>query len=230
MGHAAGAAMDSQDTLAFSVLSGVRPMIETVPLARSGGLRADDSRPTARKAGLAPVPAWREVGRIVVPRTHRSPPRRQCRLGTARRHDWRRSADNHSSHLRCKSSRALRYPSGFGEWSCRDCVRCRISLWRRRSTSERRDRRRLHLLPGAGDRPFAEQVMMHAGITYLKFFMSRSPAILFVILGEVGVLLEDHEFAGEQGRVGDSRLCVFNSRLRQLFSRLDDSGILSSSH
>jgi hypothetical protein len=149
------------------------------------------------------VPAWREVGRIVVPRTHRSPPRRQCRLGTARRHDWRRSADNHSSHLRCKSSRALRYPSGFGEWSCRDCVRCRISLWRRRSTSERRDRRRLHLLPGAGDRPFAEQVMMHAGITYLKFFMSRSPAILFVILGEVGVLLEDHEFAGEQGRVGD---------------------------
>jgi D-arabinose 1-dehydrogenase-like Zn-dependent alcohol dehydrogenase len=33
VGHAAGASIDSQDTLSFSVLSGVRPMIETMPLA-----------------------------------------------------------------------------------------------------------------------------------------------------------------------------------------------------
>ena len=32
VGHAAGASIDSQDTLGFSALSGVRPMIETVPL------------------------------------------------------------------------------------------------------------------------------------------------------------------------------------------------------
>ena len=35
MGHAAGASIDSQDTLTFSTLSGVRPMIETMPLARA---------------------------------------------------------------------------------------------------------------------------------------------------------------------------------------------------
>ncbi len=35
VGHAAGAAMDLQDTLAFGMLSGVRPMIETVLLARA---------------------------------------------------------------------------------------------------------------------------------------------------------------------------------------------------
>ncbi|MGC1579249.1 MAG: alcohol dehydrogenase [Beijerinckiaceae bacterium] len=35
VGHAAGASIDSQDTLAFSALSGVRPMIETMPLARA---------------------------------------------------------------------------------------------------------------------------------------------------------------------------------------------------
>lgn len=34
-GHASGASIDSQDTLAFSALSGVRPMIETVPLDRA---------------------------------------------------------------------------------------------------------------------------------------------------------------------------------------------------
>lgn len=33
VGHAAGTSMDAQDTLAFSALSGVRPMIETMPLA-----------------------------------------------------------------------------------------------------------------------------------------------------------------------------------------------------
>lgn len=33
VGHASGASIDSEDTLAFSVLSGVRPMIETMPLA-----------------------------------------------------------------------------------------------------------------------------------------------------------------------------------------------------
>ena len=31
-GHASGTSVDSEDTLAFSVLSGVRPMIETRPL------------------------------------------------------------------------------------------------------------------------------------------------------------------------------------------------------
>ena len=35
VGHAAGASIDSQDTLAFSALSGVRPIIETMPLARA---------------------------------------------------------------------------------------------------------------------------------------------------------------------------------------------------
>jgi D-arabinose 1-dehydrogenase-like Zn-dependent alcohol dehydrogenase len=36
VGHASGASIDSQDTLAFSALSGVRPMIETVPLEQAG--------------------------------------------------------------------------------------------------------------------------------------------------------------------------------------------------
>jgi D-arabinose 1-dehydrogenase-like Zn-dependent alcohol dehydrogenase len=35
-GHASGTSMDSQETLAFSTLSGVRPMIETLPLERAG--------------------------------------------------------------------------------------------------------------------------------------------------------------------------------------------------
>jgi D-arabinose 1-dehydrogenase-like Zn-dependent alcohol dehydrogenase len=35
VGHAAGTSMDEQDALAFSALSGVRPMIETMPLARA---------------------------------------------------------------------------------------------------------------------------------------------------------------------------------------------------
>ncbi len=35
VGHASGTSMDSQDTLAFSALSGVRPTIETVPLERA---------------------------------------------------------------------------------------------------------------------------------------------------------------------------------------------------
>jgi D-arabinose 1-dehydrogenase-like Zn-dependent alcohol dehydrogenase len=34
-GHASGTARDSEDTLAFSVLSDVRPMIETLPLERA---------------------------------------------------------------------------------------------------------------------------------------------------------------------------------------------------
>jgi D-arabinose 1-dehydrogenase-like Zn-dependent alcohol dehydrogenase len=34
-GHASGTSMDSQDTLAFSALSGIRPMIETLPLERA---------------------------------------------------------------------------------------------------------------------------------------------------------------------------------------------------
>jgi len=35
-GHASGTSMDSQDTLAFSALQGVRPRIETMPLERAG--------------------------------------------------------------------------------------------------------------------------------------------------------------------------------------------------
>jgi D-arabinose 1-dehydrogenase-like Zn-dependent alcohol dehydrogenase len=35
-GHASGTSKDSEDTLAFSVLTNVRPMIETVPLERAG--------------------------------------------------------------------------------------------------------------------------------------------------------------------------------------------------
>jgi D-arabinose 1-dehydrogenase-like Zn-dependent alcohol dehydrogenase len=35
VGHASGASIDSQDTLAFSTLSNVRPMIETMPLAHA---------------------------------------------------------------------------------------------------------------------------------------------------------------------------------------------------
>jgi D-arabinose 1-dehydrogenase-like Zn-dependent alcohol dehydrogenase len=35
VGHASGASIDSQDTMAFSALSGVRPMIETVPLEQA---------------------------------------------------------------------------------------------------------------------------------------------------------------------------------------------------
>jgi D-arabinose 1-dehydrogenase-like Zn-dependent alcohol dehydrogenase len=35
VGHASGTSIDSEDTLDFSVLSGVRPMIETVPLERA---------------------------------------------------------------------------------------------------------------------------------------------------------------------------------------------------
>ncbi|MFT4119917.1 alcohol dehydrogenase [Bradyrhizobium sp.] len=35
VGHASGASIDSQDTLSFSSLSGVRPMIETMPLERA---------------------------------------------------------------------------------------------------------------------------------------------------------------------------------------------------
>jgi D-arabinose 1-dehydrogenase-like Zn-dependent alcohol dehydrogenase len=48
VGHAAGASIDSQDTLAFSVLSGVRPMIETMPLARAPEAYARMMRGDAR--------------------------------------------------------------------------------------------------------------------------------------------------------------------------------------
>ena len=44
-GHASGTSQDSEDTLRFSALTGVRPMIETVPLSeRAGRLRQDDER------------------------------------------------------------------------------------------------------------------------------------------------------------------------------------------
>jgi D-arabinose 1-dehydrogenase-like Zn-dependent alcohol dehydrogenase len=48
VGHAAGASIDSQDTLAFSALSGVRPMIETMPLARAAEAYARMMRGDAR--------------------------------------------------------------------------------------------------------------------------------------------------------------------------------------
>jgi D-arabinose 1-dehydrogenase-like Zn-dependent alcohol dehydrogenase len=48
VGHAAGASIDSQDTLAFSALSGVRPMIETLPLARASEAYARMMRGDAR--------------------------------------------------------------------------------------------------------------------------------------------------------------------------------------
>ena len=35
-GHASGTSRDSEDTLSFSVLAGIRPMIETFPLERAG--------------------------------------------------------------------------------------------------------------------------------------------------------------------------------------------------
>ena len=48
VGHASGAAIDSQDTLAFSALSGVRPMIERMPLARAAEAYARMMRGDAR--------------------------------------------------------------------------------------------------------------------------------------------------------------------------------------
>ena len=42
VGHAAGASIDSEDTLGFSALSGVRPMIETMPLASAPEARASE--------------------------------------------------------------------------------------------------------------------------------------------------------------------------------------------
>jgi propanol-preferring alcohol dehydrogenase len=34
-GHASGTSQDSEDTLRFSALTGIRPMIETVPLSEA---------------------------------------------------------------------------------------------------------------------------------------------------------------------------------------------------
>ncbi|HYZ40332.1 MAG TPA: zinc-binding dehydrogenase [Stellaceae bacterium] len=48
VGHAAGASIDSQDTLGFSALSGVRPMIETMPLSRAPEAYARMMRAEAR--------------------------------------------------------------------------------------------------------------------------------------------------------------------------------------
>jgi D-arabinose 1-dehydrogenase-like Zn-dependent alcohol dehydrogenase len=48
VGHAAGTAIDSEDTLAFSLLSGVRPMIEKMPLARAPEAYARMMRGDAR--------------------------------------------------------------------------------------------------------------------------------------------------------------------------------------
>jgi D-arabinose 1-dehydrogenase-like Zn-dependent alcohol dehydrogenase len=48
VGHAAGASIDSQDTLGFSALSGVRPMIETMPLSRAPEAYARMMRAQAR--------------------------------------------------------------------------------------------------------------------------------------------------------------------------------------
>jgi D-arabinose 1-dehydrogenase-like Zn-dependent alcohol dehydrogenase len=48
VGHASGASIDSEDTLAFTVLSGMRPMIETMPLARAAEAYARMMRGRAR--------------------------------------------------------------------------------------------------------------------------------------------------------------------------------------
>jgi D-arabinose 1-dehydrogenase-like Zn-dependent alcohol dehydrogenase len=48
VGHASGTSMDSQDTLSFSALSGVRPMIETMPLDRATEAYARMMRGEAR--------------------------------------------------------------------------------------------------------------------------------------------------------------------------------------
>jgi len=48
VGHAAGASIDSEDTLTFSALSGVRPMIETMPLERAPEAYARMMRGDAR--------------------------------------------------------------------------------------------------------------------------------------------------------------------------------------
>jgi D-arabinose 1-dehydrogenase-like Zn-dependent alcohol dehydrogenase len=48
VGHASGAEIGSQDTLNFSALSGVRPMIETMPLARAPEAYARMMRGDAR--------------------------------------------------------------------------------------------------------------------------------------------------------------------------------------
>jgi D-arabinose 1-dehydrogenase-like Zn-dependent alcohol dehydrogenase len=48
VGHASGASIDSQDTLAFSTLMGVRPMIETMPLASAAEAYARMMRGDAR--------------------------------------------------------------------------------------------------------------------------------------------------------------------------------------
>jgi D-arabinose 1-dehydrogenase-like Zn-dependent alcohol dehydrogenase len=48
VGHASGASIESQDTLAFSTMSNVRPMIETMPLARGAEAYARMMRGEAR--------------------------------------------------------------------------------------------------------------------------------------------------------------------------------------
>ena len=48
VGHAAGASINSEDTLVFSALTGVRPMIETMPLARAPEAYARMMRGDAR--------------------------------------------------------------------------------------------------------------------------------------------------------------------------------------
>jgi D-arabinose 1-dehydrogenase-like Zn-dependent alcohol dehydrogenase len=48
VGHAAGTSIDAQDALAFSILSGVRPMIETVPFTRAAEAYARMMRGDAR--------------------------------------------------------------------------------------------------------------------------------------------------------------------------------------
>ena len=48
VGHASGASIDSEDTLAFSALSGVRPMIETMHLERAPEAYARMMRGDAR--------------------------------------------------------------------------------------------------------------------------------------------------------------------------------------
>ena len=73
MGHAAGASIDSQDTLAFSALSGVRPMIDRLNIDAYHDEPAADREPVdrrrhrlgARKRGSGTQPPWRRASRAV---------------------------------------------------------------------------------------------------------------------------------------------------------------------
>src|SRR5262249_11499856 len=84
-GHASGGSIDSQDTLAFSALSGVRPMIQTMPLARAAEACARMMRGDARLRMVLTM-AWpNEAAGLPLALRCGSHIRRPRRGGTARR-------------------------------------------------------------------------------------------------------------------------------------------------